>query len=148
MLLWTLAKKMKMYLKRIKPFGHEIYDRSISDFIGSDFTLNQPAVNIVDKEEKFEIAVAAPGLEKKDFSIRVEKDQLIISSAVKSDEEVSEARFTKKEFNYKSFKRSFLLPKMVNRDEISAEYRDGILVVSLNKKEEGKEKESIEIAIN
>jgi HSP20 family protein len=136
-----------MYLKRIKPFGDEIMDRSISDFIGRDFTLNQPAVNIVEKEDMFELTLAAPGLEKENFSIKVEKDHLIVASEVKSSEEISEGKFTRKEFNYESFKRSFLLPKTVNKDEISAEYINGILRVSLNKKEEAKVKEVIDISI-
>ena len=136
-----------MYLKRIKPFGDEIFNRSISDFIGTDFTVNQPAVNIVEHKEKFEITVAAPGLEKDDFTIKVEKAHLIVGTEIKNEDEVSDGKYTRREFNYESFKRSFFLPKTVNRDEISAEYNNGILVVTLNKIEEAKEKEAIEIAI-
>lgn len=136
-----------MYFHKIKPFGEEIFNRSISDFIGTDFTVNQPAVNIVEKEEKFEISFAAPGLEKGDFTIKVEKDHLLVGSKKEKQEEASEGKFTRREFNYESFKRRFFLPKTVNKNEISAEYINGILVLTLNKKEEAKVKEAIEIAI-
>jgi len=136
-----------MYINRVRPFGDEIFNRSISDFIGTDFTVNQPAVNIVEHKEKFEITLAAPGLEKADFTIKVENDHLIVGSDIKNEEEVGEGKYTRREFNYESFKRRFFLPKTVNKDEISAEYINGILVVTLNKREEAKEKEAMDIAI-
>ena len=138
-----------MYLRRIKPFRDELFNRSISDFIGSDNTLNQPAVNVVELDEKYEISFAAPGLKKENFNIKIEKDHLMVKAEVEKEQEQSEeGKYTRKEFNYDSFTRKFYLPKTVNRDEISATYTNGILVISLNKKEEAKEKEAMEIAIS
>ncbi|GLR18148.1 Hsp20/alpha crystallin family protein [Portibacter lacus] len=136
-----------MYLKRVKPFGDEIFNRSISDFIGTDYTVNQPAANIVELDEKFIISFATPGLEKENFTIKVDKNHLIVGADVKNEVESEDGKFTRREFNYESFKRRFFLPKTVNKDQISAEYNNGILTISLDKKEEAKEKEAIEIAI-
>lgn len=141
-----------MYLYRNNPLNarivnKDILNNSISDFLGADFTVNQPASNIVEMEDKFLIELAVPGLSKEDFHVKLDKNYLIISSEKTKAEVVNEEKFTRKEFNYDSFKRSFMLPKSVNKEEISAEYVNGILSVSLLKREEEKEKDAIEIKI-
>ncbi|WP_235298807.1 Hsp20/alpha crystallin family protein [Portibacter marinus] len=138
-----------MYLRRIKPFRYEIFNRTIGDSVGSDHTLNQPALNVVELNEHYEISLAAPGLEKENFSVKVEKDYLIVSSEkINSNNDNEKGKYTRREFNYETFSRRFYLPKTVNREEISAEYTNGILVITLNKKEEAKEKEAMQIAIS
>lgn len=123
----------------INNFFDEVFNPNISTFVGSDFASNIPSVNISETGDDFKIELAAPGLEKKDFDINIEKDQLIISVKKEITNEVNDDKFTRKEFNYTSFSRSFYLPKGVKKDKISAVYEDGILILDLPKKEEAKE---------
>lgn len=111
-----------------------------------------PAVNIIENLPNFVIEVAAPGMEKDDFKIEVEKDTLTISSKAVSDtkEETTdenETKFRKREFNYKEFTRSFKLPESINTEDIEATYTNGVLRVTLPKVEEVKElKRMVEIS--
>lgn len=112
-----------------------LFNSSLSDIIGSDFLSDKPSVNIIEEENSFIIELAAPGYEKKDFSIEAVKDQLVISSEQKPVELQASEKFTKREFNYKSFKRSFHLPETVDKESIKASYKHGILSIDLAKKE-------------
>jgi len=120
-------------------FFDDIFNNNISTFVGNDFASNVPSVNISETADDFKIELAAPGLEKSDFDIHVEKDQLTISVKKESSNEVSDEKVTRKEFNYSSFKRSFHLPKDVKSDAIEANYENGVLEIALPKKEEAKE---------
>ncbi len=106
-----------------------------------------PAVNIIDEQKGFRIEVAAPGMEKKDFNIDLEHNVLTISSEkeVKSEEE--DEKIMRKEFSYTSFSRSFSLPESVDLDKISAKYKDGVMTISIPKKEEAKVKLTRQIKI-
>ncbi|HET8885337.1 MAG TPA: Hsp20/alpha crystallin family protein [Salinimicrobium sp.] len=99
-----------------------------------------PAVNITENEDNFIVEVAAPGKEKKDFNIELNNDVLTISSEEKNENENKEenGRVTRREFSYSSFKRAFNLPESVNNDMISAVYTNGVLMITLPKKEEAK----------
>lgn len=120
-------------------FVDDFLNRSISDFIGSDVLMSQPAVNIVDKDDAFALSVAAPGFDKQDFSINVEGNLLTISGKHESKtEEGSAEKFTRREFRKESFTRSFKLPQTVNHEAIAAVYNNGILNVTIPKKEEAK----------
>ncbi|MGL5235623.1 MAG: Hsp20/alpha crystallin family protein [Empedobacter falsenii] len=129
------------------PFGFENAMRpKFETFVNSQ---NQfPAVNIKENEDSFEILLAAPGLNKEDFSIEIDENILKISSEFKQNEEVKEEKFSRKEFNFSSFKRAFTLPETINEDKIEASYINGILQLVLPKKEEAlpKEKRSIQIS--
>ena len=114
----------------------EVFNRSISDFVGSDFVMNMPSVNIVENETGFELELAAPGLGKDEFKIDIEKDRIFVSAKKEDEEEVTEGKFTRKEFNYSSFKRSFFLPKSIDREGIEANYVNGVLSVVLPKRAE------------
>lgn len=117
----------------------DVYNRSISDLVGSDFAVTTPSVNVSEDNENVVLEVAAPGLDKKDFNITVEKDQLIISATKEAQaEDKEEGKWTRKEFNYQSFKRSFHLSDKIETDKIEAEYNNGILKLVLPKKEEAK----------
>lgn len=109
-----------------------------------------PAVNVLESENDFKIELAAPGLKKEDFKVNVHENVLTISAEQKteSEENKDNGKYTRKEFNYSSFKRSFTLPKTVDGDKIVASYNEGVLGLSLPKKEEAKPKEPrlIEIA--
>lgn len=119
-------------------FLDEFFNRNISNFIGSDAVLNQPAVNIVETGEAFKLEFAAPGYDKQDFSVNVENDFLTVSASRETKNEEQNERYTRREFSVTSFKRSFKLPKTVNQEAIAAVYENGILNVTLCKKEEAK----------
>jgi HSP20 family protein len=95
-------------------------------------------VNITENKEDYRVSVAAPGLKKSDFKIDVEGNMLTISSEKEESKEEKDARYTRKEYSYSSFNRSFALPEEVNREKIEATYEDGVLKVLLPKKEEVK----------
>ncbi len=97
-----------------------------------------PLANILEHPDSFELDLAAPGLKKDDFKIHLENNVLTISSEI-SDEQVEETKnYTRKEFHYSSFSRSFTLPRSVDLDKIKADYDSGILKVILPKKDDAR----------
>lgn len=116
----------------------DFFNRSIADYVGADSVQHQPAVNIIETGTSFELEVAAPGFEKEQFTLLVENDQLTLSAKRESKTEESEERYTRREFRFESFKRSFKLPPVVNQAEVTAVYENGVLKVTLPKKEEAK----------
>ena len=100
--------------------------------------LTVPAVNITDEKDEYKVSLAAPGLKKDDFRIDVEGNMLTISCEKEEKKEEKEKRHTRREYNYTSFSRSFTLPEDVKQDKIEAHYTDGVLQLSLPKKEEAK----------
>lgn len=110
-----------------------------------------PAVNISESETAYLLELAAPGLNKEDFKLNVQANRLVISAkkeAVKEQEEKAEnsVKYTRKEFSFTDFQRAFTLPKNVDASKVEATYTNGILTVSVPKKEEEKVK-SFEIAV-
>lgn len=110
-------------------------------------TMNVPAVNITESENEYHVALAAPGLKKDDFKIGVEGNMLTISSEKEENKEEKDKTFTRKEYNYSSFSRSFTLPEEINREKIEAKYEDGVLKIALPKKEEAKKQIAKQIAV-
>jgi HSP20 family protein len=106
-----------------------------------------PAVNIIETQNEFRIEVAVPGLNKDDFKINIENDLLTVSASKESKSEETDETYTRREFSYNSFSRSFTLPETVANDHISAEHKDGIVHIHIPKKEEAKPKPAREIAI-
>jgi HSP20 family protein len=98
----------------------------------------KPAVNIRENENEFELDIMVPGMKKEDFKINVESDILTVSAEVTTKDEVKDKEYVRKEFYFGSFNRRFSMPDSVNADKIEANYTNGILVVSLPKKEEAK----------
>ncbi|MFD2969790.1 Hsp20/alpha crystallin family protein [Sphingobacterium bambusae] len=121
----------------VNPYVNSIFDNFFNDsFISDRLVTRVPAVNISETQDAFKIELAAPGLQKSDFKINVDKN-LITISVEKKDEHVTEDKlYSKKEFSYTSFTRSFSLPETVNYNSIDAAYTDGVLIVSVGKKEE------------
>ena len=121
----------------VNPFVNSVFDNLFNDsFITDRLVSRIPAVNITELEKAFEVELAAPGLEKVDFRINVDKNVLSIS-VEKSDESSVEGKlYSKKEFSYKSFTRSFTLPETVDYSNIDATYESGILNVKIGKKED------------
>lgn len=97
-----------------------------------------PAVNIQDNKDQYQLSLAAPGLKKHDFKIDVEGNMLTISCEKEDSKEEKDSRHTRKEYNYSSFTRSFTIPEEVMKDKIEATYDDGVLKITLPKKEEAK----------
>jgi len=106
-----------------------------------------PMVNVKEDENTFEMELSVPGYDKKDISINLENNVLSISSEKEVKEEKENTNYTMREFSKSSFSRSFTLPKSVNADKIKADYNNGILNLTLPKKEEDKMKLSKEIKI-
>lgn len=124
-----------------------VLNSSLSDIIGTDFVSDSPSVNITENETQHNIRVAAPGLEKSDFLIKVDKDQLIVSTNKEINKEQKESTYLRREFSYCRFKRSFHLPTTIDRENIAATYIDGILEISIAKKQIQKEDKSKTIDI-
>ena len=132
------------------------YPSFLDDFFGRDFYpvpyqsngfKSLPAVNITESDNGYTIEVAAPGLAKKDFKIDLDKTSLAIASVREDKQEESNDRYTRREFRYTNFSRSFTLPETVDSDKISATHKDGILYVNIPKLDEAQEKPARQIAI-
>ena len=108
----------------------------------------QPSVNIKENEEAFVLELATPGRKKDDLKIEINDDILTIASEVKEEKEESQENFSRREFSFQSFSRSFTLPDTVSGDKIKANYENGILTLTIPKKEEAKPKPKMEIAIS
>ena len=126
----------------------------VSNFLDSDYheffgkRACDPSANIIEKPEGFELEIAAPGLKKDDFKIDLDNAVLTVSSEVEDAQNEEGKNYTRKEFYYGSFRRSFTLPKSVNIEKIKAEYVNGILKLVLPKKEEAKLETKKEIKIS
>ncbi len=114
----------------------------------NNYFSNNPAVNISEDDEQFTIELAAPGLDKKDLHINLNDDLLTISAECKEENnEEQEGKWTRQEFNYRSFCRSFSLPETVDNDKIKAVHKNGILTIQIPKMEENKTTLSRDIKI-
>lgn len=124
------------------------------DFFGKDYfkSVNTgttiPAVNVKEEDNQFTIELAAPGLKKEDFKIDLDHNVLTISSEKKeeNEEKDKEGKYTKREYSFQSFSRSFTVPENTDGENIQAQYQDGILNITIPKKEE-EEKKSKKIEI-
>lgn len=98
--------------------------------------LTVPAVNVIEHEKSYELTLAAPGMDKKDFKIDLDGNVMTISSEKEEQHEEKNEKFSRKEYNYSSFCRSFTLPTVVTKDKIDAKYENGILKIRLPKNED------------
>lgn len=126
-------------IRKQPPFFPSLVD----DFINTDWNLKVPsfsstvpAVNIKELDSQFEIELAVPGMKKDDFEIEVEDGVLSISSTQEEEQVNEKGKFTRREFSYSSFRRSFTLPDSVNPTKIDATYKEGVLLVLLPKHKE------------
>lgn len=121
-------------------------DWSNLNFSNTNTTL--PAVNVSETDDEFHIDLAAPGMKKEDFKIHLDDNVLTVSSERKEQKEEKNDYYSRREFSYQSFQRSFTLPEYkVERDKVAAKYVDGILHISIPKREEAKPKPAREIEI-
>jgi len=119
---------------------------NINEVIGSDVVNHRPSVNVIESKDAYTLSLAAPGLVKEDFDLNVEKNLLTIS-AEKEMETTEDEKFTRREFGFNKFTHSFRLPKTVEIENIAATYENGVLNVTLPKKEEAKEQPPRKIKI-
>jgi len=123
-----------------------LFDNDLGDFFGKRFS--DPAANIIENNDSFELFIAAPGMNKDDFRINLENNIITISSELHDEKREEGKNYTRKEFYYGSFSRSFTLPKTIDLDKIKADYDNGILKLTLPKKEEAKIDTRKEITIS
>ncbi len=120
-------------------FEGDLFDWSNRNFSITNTTL--PSVNIKESADQFTVEVAAPGFGKDDFKLELNHNLLTISSEKKLEKETKEGeQFSKREFSYQSFSRSFTLPQIADAENIAANYENGILKIEIPKKEEAKPK--------
>jgi HSP20 family protein len=118
---------------------NELFDSFLKDsYVGDKVISKVPAVNVSETESHYYLELAAPGMKKDDFKISLDKDVLKIVADVKSKEATEDKKLNRQEFNYGSFVRSFNLPDLIDHSKIEASYVDGILNISIAKKEEAK----------
>ncbi len=127
----------------------ELLNNDLPSVFQSNFNsgMSLPKVNISEKDDAYTVEMAAPGMKKDDFHIEIDNQVLTISSEEKNERETQEANYTRREFGYSSFKRSFTLPESVDDAKIEAKYSEGILTLSLPKREEAKKKPARSIKI-
>ena len=119
-----------------------------NDFVGADWATNVPSVNVAENGDNFRIELAAPGLEKKDFKISVENGMLTISAEKKEEKREEKENYTRREFAYNTFTRSFRLPENCLPDKIDAKYEKGVLLLMLPKKDATMPKPMKEIKVS
>lgn len=142
--------------RRNENYYPSIFDRILNDRLmeweTSNFSSTNtslPAVNIKETNNEFVIELAAPGMSKKDFTINFQHNVLTISSEKKEEKDERKENYTRKEFSYQSFQRSFTVPEnSVIGDKIGAKYDDGVLNIILPKREEVKPQPMREIKIS
>lgn len=124
--------------------GTQSFSRLLDDFFSNDLSHTKgfdsrksvPGVNVAELEDSFRIELAAPGLDKADFTLNVDNDRLTIKAHKEVSKEEAQEKYTRREFSYNSFERSFTLPETVDQEGIHAVYENGVLNVSLPKREE------------
>ena len=123
-------------------FSRDLFDWNNSNFSTTGTTL--PAVNVKETPESFVVEMAAPGMKKENFKVELHNNLLTISSEQKNEHEEKENdKYTRKEFSYQSFQRSFQLSReAVDADNIQAKYENGVLHLVIPKREEVKQKPS------
>ena len=147
----TLVKRNGLF-PTVNTFFDDFISRDLFDWNDKNFTAigsNLPSVNLKETDDKLQVELAAPGMKKEDFKVEIENNMLLISSERKEEKEETRKKdnYIRKEFNYQSFFRSFSLPEYIDENKVEASYKDGILHVTIAKKEGAKKKANKTIAI-
>ncbi|MBD79571.1 MAG: heat-shock protein [Crocinitomicaceae bacterium] len=143
----ALVKRNGNYLPEFPSLFDDFFTRDIFNLSNLNHSNNStlPSVNVKEEVDSFELEVAAPGMSKNDFKIEFDNGRLLISAEKENqkEEKDAESNYTRREFSYKSFQRSFTLSeRMIECNKISAKYQDGILHITVPKTEEAKVKPS------
>ncbi len=150
----TLTKRNGSLFNNLPTLFNDFFDREFLNWGESNFSntgTTIPAVNIRETKDDFVVEMAAPGMKKEDFKIELDGSLLSIGSERSSNqvEENNDERYSRREFSYESFQRSFTLPKdVVEADRLKARYENGVLRLEIPKKEEAKQKPPKLIAIS
>jgi HSP20 family protein len=135
----TLVKFNNGHKNTVNPWFSDVFDSIINDSrLNERFVNKVPAVNIAETESEFHIELAAPGLKKEDFKISLDKNVLSVSADKKVENTDETKKYSKREYSYSAFVRSFTLPESADYSKIEAEYTDGVLTLTVAKKEEAK----------
>lgn len=123
----------------LMPGFNDVFDSIFNDTFFSDRTVMRvPAANISETEDNFHIELAAPGLKKEDFNINLDRNVLSISAEQRAEHNDNQKNYSKREYSYNSFVRSFTLPESADDNAIDAEYVNGVLKINIAKREEAK----------
>ena len=129
------------------PHFNNVFDSLFNEALNKNYAVNKmPAVNILETAADYKIELAAPGLTKEDFQINLKKDNLSVWAERKAVEGAEVKDYNRKEFDFNSFARSFVLPDSVDAEKISAEYTNGILYITIGKKEEVNRNKEIKVS--
>jgi HSP20 family protein len=128
----------------------DIFNRDLPSVFTSNFNtgITLPKVNIKETADDYIVEMAVPGLKKSDFHIDLDNQTLSISTEKREENEQKDEQYTLREFGYASFKRTFSLPETIDDEKINASYNEGILTITLPKKEEAKQKPARSIKIS
>lgn len=140
----TLMKTNRNFFPGFPTLFDDVLSRELFNWGNSNFSSTSttvPLVNIRENVDSFEVEMAAPGMEKKDFKVTLEGNTLTISSQKEKEENENSEQYSRREFSYQSFVRSFILPKdVVKAEDISARYENGLLLLTVPKQEHVKQK--------
>ncbi|MFS4416454.1 Hsp20/alpha crystallin family protein [Maribacter sp. 2307ULW6-5] len=134
---------MSLVKFRRRPWGNLVTPDffNTDDFFNGGSWMNkmeEPAMNVKENDNNFEIELAAPGYDKKDFEVNIDNGCLNIAAENSSSKEEEEDNYSRKEFSYTSFQKSLRLPESIKDEEVKATYKNGVLKFKLDKKEEAK----------
>lgn len=148
----SLVKRNGKFLGNFPDLFNEFFNREFLNWGESNFSntgTTLPAVNIKERAEDFEVEMAAPGMKKEDFKVELNGNLVTISSESQQEDEKVDEKFTRREFSYQSFQRSFTLPKdVVDAENINARYENGVLRLLIPKKAEARQKPPRMISIS
>ncbi|MFD0766008.1 Hsp20/alpha crystallin family protein [Mucilaginibacter lutimaris] len=135
----TLVKFNNKPNNTLMPGFNDVFDSIFTDNFFSDRLVSRvPAVNISESENNYHVELAAPGLKKEDFKLNLERNVLTISVEQSAGQKDDQKNYSKREYSYSSFVRSFTLPESADHGQIEATYTDGILKIDIAKREEAK----------
>jgi HSP20 family protein len=135
----TLVKFNNPKNNTLLPGFNDVFESIFNDsFFNDRLTSRVPAVNISESENNFHVELAAPGLKKEDFKLSLDRNQLSVSVETSMENEDTQKNYSKREYSYCSFVRSFTLPDSADDNKIEAAYQDGILRIDIAKREEAK----------
>lgn len=121
-------------------FGSSAFDRDLldwgNDFFPSRLGINVPTANVSETPKEYKLELAAPGLDRKDFKVEIDNGVLTISAEKEEEKNEKEGGYSKREYSFNSFSRSFALPDNVRDSSIDAKYENGVLRIVIPKEKE------------
>jgi HSP20 family protein len=127
-------------------FGKDFFDVD-SDLFPSRLGINVPTANIIETPKEFKVELAAPGMQRKDFVVEVENQTLTISAEKEEETKESKGEYSRREYSFNSFSRSFALPANVKAGNIDARYENGVLTISVPKVQETPVEPAVKVAV-